>query len=58
MSVLSACSPANRLCALMSEEARRGVGSPGTGIIDSCELSSGHWEWNVGPLEEQPVLFT
>lgn len=58
MSVLSACSPVNHLCALVSEEARRGVGSPGTGIIDSSELSRGCWEWNMGSLEEQPVLFT
>jgi hypothetical protein len=33
-----------------------GVRSPGTGIVDSCELSCGCWELNPGPLEEQPVL--
>jgi len=24
--------------------------------VDSCELSYGFWELNLGPLEEQPVL--
>jgi hypothetical protein len=32
--------------------------SPGTGITDGCELPHGFWELNLGPLEEQPVLFT
>jgi hypothetical protein len=35
-----------------------GVRSPGTGIIDNCELPCGCWELNPGPLEEQPVLST
>jgi hypothetical protein len=35
---------------------REGVGSPGTGVTDSCELPSGCWELNLGPLGEQPVL--
>ena len=35
-----------------------GVRSPGTGVIDSCELSYGCWELNPGPLEEQPVFLT
>ena len=35
-----------------------GVGSPGTGVTDSCELPYGCWELNSGFLEEQPVLFT
>ena len=35
-----------------------GVGSPGIGVTDSCELSCGCWELNLGPLEEQPVLLT
>jgi hypothetical protein len=40
--VLSAC-----LC--------EGVRSPGTGVIDSCELLYGCWDLNSGPLEEQTV---
>ena len=36
----------------------RGVGFPGTGVIDSCELPCGSWELNPGPLEEQSVLLT
>jgi hypothetical protein len=35
-----------------------GIGSPGIGVIDSCELPCGCWELNLGPLEEQPVLLT
>jgi hypothetical protein len=34
-----------------------GVGAPGTGVTDSCELPCGCWEPNLSPLEEQPVLF-
>lgn len=32
-------------------EARREHGSPGTGIIDGCDLPSGCWESNPSPLE-------
>ena len=31
---------------------------PGTGVTNSCELSCGCWELNLGPLEEQSVLLT
>lgn len=34
------------------------VRSPETGITDSCELPSGCWDLNLGPLEEQPMLLT
>ena len=33
-----------------------GVRSPGIGIIDGCEPSYGHWEPNLGHLQEQQVL--
>lgn len=33
-----------------------GVGSPGTGVPDSCELSRGCRELNLGFLKAQPVL--
>jgi hypothetical protein len=36
----------------------KGVGSPGTGVIDGCEQPYGYWDLNPGPLEEQPVLLT
>lgn len=36
-----------------SEEAIR---SPGTGVTDDCELTCGHWELNLGPVQEYPVL--
>nr|XP_042133715.1 A disintegrin and metalloproteinase with thrombospondin motifs 17-like [Peromyscus maniculatus bairdii] len=35
-----------------------GIGSPGTGVIDSCESPCGCWELDVDPLEEQPMLLT
>ena len=35
---------------------RVGVRSPGTGIIDSCELPFGCWDLDLGPLEEQPIF--
>jgi hypothetical protein len=34
------------------------VRSPGTGVVDSCELPCGCWKLNLGPLEEQPMLLT
>jgi hypothetical protein len=30
----------------------------GTGVADSCELSNGCGELNLGPLEEQTVIVT
>ena len=33
-----------------------GIGSPGTGVTDSCELPCVYWELNPSLLEEQPVL--
>lgn len=37
-------------------ESGEGVGSPGTGVTDSCELACGYWELNPGALEEQSVF--
>lgn len=34
------------------------VGSPGTGVIDSCKLPHEYQESNSGPIEEHPVLLT
>ena len=34
-----------------------GIGSPGTGVMDVCELLCWCWESNPG-WEEQPVLLT
>jgi hypothetical protein len=35
-----------------------GIRSPGTRVIDNCELPCGCWKLTLGPLEEQPVLLT
>ena len=32
------------------------LGGSRAGVTDGYELSCGCWEWNLGPLEEQPVL--
>jgi hypothetical protein len=37
---------------------KKSVGSPGTGVTDGCKPPCGFWELNVGPLQEQQVLFT
>ena len=34
----------------------KGVGSPGTGVTDSCWLPYECWELNPGPLEKQQLL--
>lgn len=36
---------------LVTMEARRGVGSPGTVVIDSCEPSCECWELNISPAQ-------
>ena len=40
---------------LIPIDAREGFESPGTEITESCGPRHGHWELNLGPLEEQPV---
>ena len=40
------------------ERPEEGIKSVGNGITDSCEPLCGCWEWNPGPLREQPVLLT
>lgn len=32
------------------------TGSPGTGVVDGCELPCGCWELKLGPLREQLVF--
>ena len=39
-------------------EARVGVGSPGTVVIDGCKLPYFCWELNLRPLEVERVLLT
>lgn len=43
---------------LWLKEAEEGVEFPGTGVTDHCEPTCGSWRWNMGPLQEQPVLLT
>ena len=44
--------------AWFSGHPEEGIESPGTGVIDGCELPYGCWESNPGSLEEQLVLLT
>jgi len=56
MGVLPACVP---YTSLVPKEARRGCcGAPKTGRPESYSLSCGSWESNLGPLEEDRMLFT
>lgn len=40
------------------QKPEEGIGSPGAGVIEGCELPWRYWELNLDPMEEQPVLFT
>ena len=50
------CDCASYACSVPTEA--EGIGSPGTGATDSCDLLCGCQEWNPRPLEEQSVLLT
>lgn len=55
MFCLYACMPT--VC-LDLAELRRGVRSPGTGVLKDCEPPHGAWELSSDPLEVQPVLLS
>lgn len=35
-----------------------GIGFPGAGVMDSCELPCGCWKPNLNPLQEQQGLLS
>lgn len=41
-----------------AQRGHKGIGSPGTGAVESCKLLCGCWELNSGRLEERPVFLT
>lgn len=45
----------NALCQWSPEE---GIGFPGSGVQDDCDLPCGCWESNMCSLKEQLVIFT
>lgn len=47
----------NLICAV-AVEGRRGFRYSGTGLTDGCEQPCKCWEQNLGPQEEQIVLFS
>lgn len=58
--VLSTCMSVYHMHVLCLRRLEEGIGStsPGVGVTGFCELLRGCWEWNLGPLREQPVLST
>lgn len=42
----------------MPTDTRKGIRSPGTGVMDVCKPSLGCWEWNLDPLQEQQMIVT
>jgi hypothetical protein len=56
--VLFVCISVHHIHAKCLWRSGKRIRSPGTGVIDKCELSCGSWELKPGPLEEQPVLLT
>lgn len=47
------------LCAYsVFKEAKGRHQIPGIIIMDSCDWLCGCWEWDLGPLEEHPILLT
>lgn len=52
-SVLHACMSVHHICAWCCQRPEEGVRSRGTGVTNSCELTRGHWQLNLDPLEEQ-----
>lgn len=55
--ILPACIYVYRVCLVTTEVGGGVVGSLGTGITGSCKLSCRSWELNLGPLQQQEVLF-
>lgn len=52
---MSVCLPVC-LCTMCVQCPQEAVRYSKTGFADGCELPSGCWEFNPGPLEEQPEL--
>lgn len=40
------------------EGQERALAAPGSGVKDDCDISWGCWEQNLGPLQEQHMLFS
>ena len=56
---LTACFTLYHVCAWTLRRPEEGVGSPGSGVTDSCGATPLRcWELNLGPLECQPVHLT
>lgn len=58
MSVMFAYKSVNHVCGWCPKRREEGVGFPGTGVPDGCQLLGGFWELNLDPLQERSVLLT
>lgn len=56
MSVLSLCTSVYYVCTWCPRRLEEEAESPRTVVSDSYGLPCGCWEFNLGPLEEQPAL--
>lgn len=56
MYILFACISLYQVCIRNLEDPWKGIRFPGSGAIDSCEISCTWWELNLRPLEEQVLL--
>lgn len=52
MTVLLAFVYVHHMQAYFLRRPEEGIRSPGTGVVNGCDLSCGFWELNVGPLQE------
>jgi len=46
------------VCASCPQRPEKGIGYPGTGVIEGCEPPCDYWELNSGPLGDQPGPLT
>lgn len=58
MGILRTCTSVFQVFAWCSGGPEENTGCPGTGLTEGSELPSGCWELSLGPLVEQPVLWT
>lgn len=50
------CVCALHACLIPEETLKKGIGSPGIGITESCELPCRCWGSKLGPMEEREVF--
>lgn len=56
MYALSVCVYGYYICVWSLQRSEEGIGAPGTGVTNDCELPCECWKLNLGPSQEQQVL--